>query len=315
MIKLLKLLEDIKEIEFKTPEDFEAYKKKHKMRPGTVVKVAGKDKKVGDDEPKSKKPKSDEPKSDEPKSDTSQDSGTNSRIQDKVEANKIARRTNRSKLVFNKSPERYAEQLEQTLLDIQDHAGRMHDENLADEFYSESEELAMQVNDIANSGEGMSYDDFKQARLFINHYQNTLTGSKQSSPTASLGYRTGKNRGGGMYDNVNPKSSTPLKELSKVTTRYTNRLDENVDMKTHKKKIDKLMKGDEWGNEVYDYIGIEMGEGREDGFKKMGSIGKNLKRHLDTAAGYEQGLPYEMSEKDYLGIKKRVQKDLNRYFR
>ena len=58
-----------------------------------------------------------------------------------------------------------------------------------------------------------------------------------------------------------------------------------------------------------------MGEGREDGFKKMGSIGKNLKRHLDTAAGYEQGLPYEMSEKDYLGIKKRVQKDLNRYFR
>ena len=63
MVKLLKLLEGIKEIEFKTPEDFEAYKKKHKMRPGTVVKVAGKDKKVGDDKPKSDKPKSDEPKS------------------------------------------------------------------------------------------------------------------------------------------------------------------------------------------------------------------------------------------------------------
>ena len=57
------------ELEFKTPAEFAAYKKKHKMRPGTVVKVAGKDKKVGDDEPKSKKPKSDEPKSDEPKSD------------------------------------------------------------------------------------------------------------------------------------------------------------------------------------------------------------------------------------------------------
>jgi hypothetical protein len=25
---------------------------------------------------------------------------------------------------------------------------------------------------------------------------------------------------GGMYDNVNPKSSTSLKELSKITTRY-----------------------------------------------------------------------------------------------
>ena len=47
--------DNIKEIEFKTPEDFEAYKKKHKMRPGTVVKVAGKDKVV--DAPKGKKTK------------------------------------------------------------------------------------------------------------------------------------------------------------------------------------------------------------------------------------------------------------------
>jgi len=46
---------NINELEFKTPEDFAAYKKKHKMRPGTVVKVSGKDKVVGD------KPKS-EPK-------------------------------------------------------------------------------------------------------------------------------------------------------------------------------------------------------------------------------------------------------------
>ena len=43
------------ELEFKTPEDFAAYKKKHKMRPGTVVKVAGKDKVV--DAPKGKKTK------------------------------------------------------------------------------------------------------------------------------------------------------------------------------------------------------------------------------------------------------------------
>ena len=43
------------ELEFKTPEDFAAYKKKHKMRPGTVVKVAGIDKVV--DAPKGKKTK------------------------------------------------------------------------------------------------------------------------------------------------------------------------------------------------------------------------------------------------------------------
>ena len=38
------------ELEFKTPAEFAAYKKKHKMRPGTVVKVAGKDKVVGGDD-------------------------------------------------------------------------------------------------------------------------------------------------------------------------------------------------------------------------------------------------------------------------
>ena len=44
---------NVNELEFSSPEDFAAYKKKHKMRPGTVVKVAGKDKVVGgDDAPK-----------------------------------------------------------------------------------------------------------------------------------------------------------------------------------------------------------------------------------------------------------------------
>ena len=38
------------ELEFKTPAEFAAYKKKHKMRPRTVVKVAGKDKVVGGDD-------------------------------------------------------------------------------------------------------------------------------------------------------------------------------------------------------------------------------------------------------------------------
>ena len=48
---------NVNELEFRTPEDFKKYKAKHKMRPGTVVKVAGKDKVVGD-EPKKSKTKS-----------------------------------------------------------------------------------------------------------------------------------------------------------------------------------------------------------------------------------------------------------------
>ena len=45
------------ELEFKTPEEFADYKKKHKMRPGTVVKVAGKDKVVGGDDASKASPK------------------------------------------------------------------------------------------------------------------------------------------------------------------------------------------------------------------------------------------------------------------
>ena len=45
------------ELEFKTPAEFAAYKKKHKMRPGTVVKVAGKDKVVGGDDASKASPK------------------------------------------------------------------------------------------------------------------------------------------------------------------------------------------------------------------------------------------------------------------
>jgi len=53
---MISLKDILTELEFKTPEDFAAYKKKHKMRPGTVVKVAGKDK-VIDDPKKNTKPK------------------------------------------------------------------------------------------------------------------------------------------------------------------------------------------------------------------------------------------------------------------
>ena len=54
MVKLKNLLT---ELEFKTPDEFAAYKKKHKMRPGTVVKVAGKDKVVGKDDASKASPK------------------------------------------------------------------------------------------------------------------------------------------------------------------------------------------------------------------------------------------------------------------
>ena len=199
------------------PDSHPAHKEAEKLIGGEKAKPSGdkeKEKVKGQD-----LFKKDTKKSDEPKSDTSQDSEKNSLRQDRLQASKIVRRGDvYNRIFFRENPEGYAEQLEQTLLDIQDHADKMNDENDPDVFYSEAEEFAMQVNDIANSGEDMSFDDFKQARLFIKHYENTLTGSKQSSPTASLGYRTGRNRGGGMYDNVNKSSNKKLQEIIEKTT-------------------------------------------------------------------------------------------------
>jgi len=199
------------------PDSHPAHKEAEKLIGGEKAKPSGdkeKEKVKGQD-----LFKKDTKKSDEPKSDTSQDSEKNSLRQDRLQASKIVRRGDvYNRIFFRENPEGYAEQLEQTLLDIQDHADKMNDENDPDVFYSEAEEFAMQVNDIANSGEDLSFDDFKQARLFIKHYENTLTGSKQSSPTASLGYRTGRNRGGGMYDNVNKSSNKKLQEIIEKTT-------------------------------------------------------------------------------------------------
>ena len=101
-----------------------------------------------------------------------------------------------------------------------------------------------------------------------------------------------------------------IKELSKITTRYTNRLDENVDMK----KIDKLMRGFEWGNEVYDYIDIDMADGGKMGIDLLGSKGKKLKQMLDTAMSYESGV-YGMSEREYNNLNKKVQIELKRIFK
>ena len=61
----VELLKNLNELEFRTPEQFAAYKAKHKMRPGTVVKVAGKDKVIDEPEEKPTDDKGKEPETKE----------------------------------------------------------------------------------------------------------------------------------------------------------------------------------------------------------------------------------------------------------
>ena len=203
MIKLQDLLNEQEQFKAKSKETGRVVVYKSKENMDKAIKAGAAeplDKKTGD---KPEKVKGQDMFSKDLEKEKPQDSGKNSAREDRLQASKIVRMSSHgNKIFFNENPEKYAEQLEQTLLDIQDHADKMNDEDMSDEFYSESEELAMQVSDIANSGEDMSFDDFKQARLFIKDYENALTKNKQSKPTASIGYRTGKNRMGGMYDGV-----------------------------------------------------------------------------------------------------------------
>jgi len=57
----VELLKNLDELDFRTPEQFAAYKAKHKMRPGTVVNVAGKDKVIDEPEEEPTDKKVDEP--------------------------------------------------------------------------------------------------------------------------------------------------------------------------------------------------------------------------------------------------------------
>ncbi len=125
---------NINELEFKTPEDFAAYKKKHKMRPGTVVKVAGKDK-VIDDKPKSDEPKSDEPKSDEPKSDEKK------KIKS-VRKDTISRRHEDTKETLDDLRDEYQEAKEMGDTEEMKEISRMHS---LYKNHSEAQQLALDV--------------------------------------------------------------------------------------------------------------------------------------------------------------------------
>ena len=87
-------------------------------------------------------------------------------------------------------------------------------------------------------------------------------------------------------------------------------------MKMHNKKMSDFMKSKDepYSDEVFDYIDIEMGEGRKSGFDSLGSAGKKLKRDLDTAIAYEMGI-YDMSEKEYFKQKKQIKKQIDRIFK
>ena len=141
---------------------------------------------------------------------------------------------------ISKDPMGTAEKLGDLLTDVRGELEELPDSELADDSYvlvddeysfrltrleddleygddEEKEQAIKDLKDLTSDVE--RFMDVNYSRLKGIEKRNYLKGRPRTGGSF-LGYGTAGKSGGFYNDNVNPKSSTPLKELSKITTRY-----------------------------------------------------------------------------------------------
>ena len=102
-----------------------------------------------------------------------------------------------------------------------------------------------------------------------------------------------------------------IKDKPKVDKKTDKKMSSAADKANMKMDRDEIMgvlnaKNEPFAEEVYDIL--------DDKFKKMGSLGKELKMDVDTLASYEMGI-YDMSEKEYEQGRKELKKKLSDYYK
>ena len=238
---------NINELEFKTPEDFAAYKKKHKMRPGTVVKVAGKDK-VIDDPKKNTKPKGNKtadtltkglkdgglnPYKDGPMINQALDDigGDHSDLKKKIDTygDNVPSSKGKSEAEYQKEIDKYKEEGEKLSNDIVD---------AVSDKPKDKPELATKIKDgkIKSSGPQQFADDVKNlkgdydldgVKIKDGKMFNADGEEMDADEIEDFYYQDAFDEDGmNVGIDIKEKSDENLKELSKITTRYTNRIDE-----------------------------------------------------------------------------------------
>ena len=236
------------EIEFSSSEDFKKYKAKHKMRPGTVVKVAGKDKVVGDDKPKGKKPKGDttadtltkglkdgglNPYKDGPMINQALDDigGNHSDLKKKIDTygDNVPSSRGKSEAQYQKEVDKYKEEGEKLSNDIV---------NAVSDKPKDKPELATKIKDgkIKSSGPQQFADDVKNlkgdydldgVKIKDGKMFNADGEEMDADEIEDFYYQDAFDEDGmNVGIDIKEKSDENLRELSKITTRYTNRLDE-----------------------------------------------------------------------------------------
>ena len=306
---------NVNELEFSSPEDFKKYKAKHKMRPGTVVKVAGKDKVIGD-EPKKSKRKSvpldfqmaneKEVKQMAKKYGLEIDSiegNPNAGLEVKLTGDEEALKK------FMTSDDYGMDDR-----DAEDHIG---------EFGSDSE---------ANDFNGVDYGKMKgkePGAFDRNAVSNLLSGNPELEK--ELGVKSSDD-----YEKQRDVlGKLDLEKISKIIDKYGNDDDkeshidrlkddhglESDDAKKMSKDMDKAA-GDANKKmakaELDDAIDQGDGDGAmelfqsEIGFKKMGKDGKEAKKLLDRMADYDYGL-INLNDKELDGIQDRLKELSKKY--
>jgi len=285
------------ELEFKTPEDFAAYKKKHKMRPGTVVKVAGKDKVVGDDKPKA------------PKTPTFVNDDGDVVANDFDSALDLA-----ANLGMSDEELDYIEK-EKDMESLGDYLdGQGYSQKQEDEPKDEPKGKKMQITmDFQSSNK-------KDLERFADKYGLKL-GSVDNNPNYGLEAEfEGSEEDLKKFMTSDDYGLDP-KDFDQYAKEYGDELDvdpkidkqmataaEKANMKMDRDEINGILKkkNEPFAEEVEEIL--------YDKFKDMGSTGKKLKQKLDTIASYEMGI-YDMSEKEYNQERKEVKKELDNYYK
>ena len=301
MKKLSQILESInevdsivREIEFSTPEDFKKYKAKHKMRPGTVVKVAGKDKVI--DDPK---------KNTKPKGDTTADTLTKGLKDGGLNPYKDGPMINQALDDIGGDHSELKKRIDTYGDNVPSSKGKSEAEyqKEIDKYKEEGEKLS---NDIADAVSDKPKGKKTKSKPMP---QPSDFGGDMDKYTAALNKRMKDDeKPKGKKPKGDEKSSSDKPDIDPKTDKEMSSAADKANMKMDRDEINGILKkkDEPFADEVEEIL--------MDKFKDMGSTGKKLKQKLDTIASYEMGI-YDMSEKEYEQERKEVQKELDDYYK
>ena len=308
------------ELEFKTPAEFATYKKKHKMRPGTVVKVAGKDK-VVDDPKKNTKPKGDttadtltkglkdgglNPYKDGSLINQALDDigGDHSDLKKKIDTygDNLPSSKGKSEAQYQKEIDKYKEEGKKLSNDIVD--------AVSDKPKGKRMQITMDFQS-SNKKDLERFADKYGLKLGIvdNNPNYGLEAEFEGSSEDLKKFMTSDDYGldPGDFDQYAKEYGDELDVDPKIDKQMSSAADK-ANMKMDRDEINGILKkkDEPFADEVEEIL--------MDKFKDMGSTGKKLKQKLDTIASYEMGI-YDMSEKEYEQERKEVQKELDDYYK